>query len=99
MKFRNPLLTAAAMFLAAGAAACSSDLVGPPALDDAQITADVAVTSGDVVASHVAGFTDDITAAGSFTMIAPSYNVNAPGYGASGPARFGVVAANCTYAT
>jgi hypothetical protein len=99
MKFRNPMLTAAAMFLAAGAVACSTDLLGPPALDDAQITADVAVTSGDVVASHVAGFTDDVTAAGSFTMIAPSYNVNAPGSGTSGQPRFGAIPPNCTYAS
>ena len=98
MKFRNPMLTAAAMFLAAGAVACSSDLVGPPAIDDAQVNADVAVASGDAVASQIAGFTDNITAAGSFTMVAPSYNVNAPGYGTSGQPSFGAVAANCSYA-
>jgi len=98
MKFRNPILTAAAMFLAAGAVACSSDLTGPPAINDAQVSADVAVASGDAVASQVAGFTDNITAAGSFTMIAPSYSVNAPGYGTNGPPRFGVVASNCSYA-
>jgi hypothetical protein len=98
MKFRNPMLTAAAMFLAAGAVACSSDLAGPPAIDDAQINADVAATSGEAVASQVAGFTDNITAAGSFTMVAPSYNVNAPGYGTSGQPRFGAVASNCSYA-
>ncbi len=98
MKFRNPMLTAAAMFLAAGAVACSSDLAGPPAIDDAQINADVAATSGEAVATQIAGFTDNITAAGSFTMVAPSYNVNAPGYGTSGQPSFGAVASNCSYA-
>ena len=97
MKFRNPMLTAAAMFLAAGAVACSSDLTGPPALDDAQINADVAATSGDAVASQVAGFTDDVTAAGSFTMVSPSYNVNVTGNGTSGQPSFGAVAPNCSY--
>lgn len=99
MKFRNPMLTAAAMFLAAGAVACSSDLAGPPAIDDAQINADVAATSGDAVASQVGSFTDDITAAGSFTMVAPSYNLNVPGYGTSGHPNFSTVAPNCSYAT
>ncbi|HEX9250056.1 MAG TPA: hypothetical protein VF856_11185, partial [Gemmatimonadaceae bacterium] len=97
MKFRNPMLTAAAMFLAAGAVACSSDLAGPPALDDAQINADVAATSGDAVASQVTGFTDDVTAAGSFTMVSPSYNVNVTGNGTSGQPSFGAVAPNCSY--
>lgn len=97
MKRRNPMLTAAAMFLAAGAVACSSDLTGPPALSDAQISADVAVASGDAVASNVAGFTDNVAAAGSFTMVAPSYTINAPGYGTSGQPSFSTVASNCTY--
>ena len=98
MKFRNPMLTAAAMFLAAGAVACSSDVAGPPALDDTQITADVAVASGDAVASQVAGFTDNITAAGSFTMVAPSYNVNASGFGTSGKPSFAGISPTCSYA-
>jgi hypothetical protein len=97
MKLRNPMLTAAAMFLAAGAVSCSSDLTGPAALSDAQISADVAVASGDAVASNVAGFTDNVAAAGSFTMVAPSYSINAPGYGTSGQPSFGTVASNCTY--
>src|ERR1700686_1062540 len=99
MKFRNPMLTAAAMFLAAGAVACSSDLVGPPAIDDAQVNADVAATSGDAVATEVAGFSDNIAAAGSFTMVSPSFNVNAPGFGTSGGPSFGAVAPNCSYAS
>lgn len=98
MKFRNPMLTAAALFLAAGAVACSSDLVGPPAIDDAQINADVAATSGDAVATEIAGFSDNIAAAGSFTVVAPSYNVNAPGYGTSGTPSFGAVSPTCSYA-
>jgi hypothetical protein len=98
MKFRNPMLTAAAMFLAAGAVACSSDLAGPPAIDDAQVNADVAATSGDAVATEVAGFSDNIAAAGSFTMVSPSFNVNAPGFGTSGQPSFGAVAPNCSYA-
>jgi hypothetical protein len=97
MKFRNPMLTAAAIFLAAGAVACSSDLAGPPALDDAQINADVAATSGDAVATQVGSFTDDVTAAGSFTMVAPSYSLNVPGYGTSGHPSLGVVSPNCSY--
>jgi hypothetical protein len=97
MRIRNPMLTVAAMFLAAGAVACSSDLAGPPALDDAQINADVATTSGDAVASQVAGFTDDVTAAGSFTIVSPSYNVNVTGNGTSGQPSFAAVAPNCSY--
>jgi hypothetical protein len=98
MKFINPMLAAAAMFLAAGAVACSSDLVGPPAIDDAQINADVAATSGDAVASEIASFSDNITAAGSFTMVAPSYNVSAPGNGTSGQPSFGAISPTCTFA-
>jgi hypothetical protein len=98
MKFRNPMLTAAALFLAAGAVACSSDLVGPPAIDDAQISADVAATSGDAVASEIANFSDNIAAAGSFTMLAPSFNVSAPGNGTNGQPSFGAISPTCSFA-
>ena len=87
------------MFLAVGAVACSSDLAGPPALDDAQINADVAATSGDAIATQVAGFSDDITAAGSFAMVAPSFNVSAPRNGASGAAAFAGISPTCSYAS
>jgi len=93
------MLSAAAMFLAVGAVACSSDLVGPPALDDAQITADVAATSGDAVASQIASFSDNIAAAGSFTMIAPSYNISAPESGSNGQPRFAGISPSCSYAS
>ena len=76
MNFRKPMLTAAALFLTAGAVACSTDLIGPPTLDDAQINADIASTSGDAIASQVTSFGDDVAAAGSFSMVAPSYSVN-----------------------
>ena len=76
MRFRNPMLTAAAMFLAAGAVACSSDLIGPPALDDAQITADIAASTGDAVVSQLAGFSDNTAAAGMPTCSA-SFSANA----------------------
>jgi hypothetical protein len=90
------MLSAAAMMLALGAAACSTDLSGPPAMDDAQIDADIAVTSGDAVASEIAGFTDNVTAAGSFTMVAPSFNVSV-GSGSAQP-RFGGISPTCSYA-
>jgi hypothetical protein len=96
MRLRNPMLAAAAMFLAAGAVACSSDLSGPPALDDAQINADIAATSGDAVATQIASFSDDVTAAGSFTMISPSFNVSAPGSNGAGQPRYGI-SATCSY--
>ena len=95
MKVRNPLLTAATIFLTAGAVACSSDLVGPPALDDAQIDADIAAASGDAVASQVSSFGDNVAAAGSFSMVSPSYNVNV-GSGTT-PSMNGI-SASCSYA-
>src|SRR3954464_6037997 len=96
MRFRNSMLSAAAMMLALGAAACSTDLSGPPAMDDAQIDADIAITSGDAVASEIAGFTDNVAAAGSFTMVAPSFNVSV-GSGSAQP-RFGGISPTCSYA-
>lgn len=90
------MLSAAAMMLALGAAACGTDLSGPPAMDDAQIDADIAATSGDAVASEIAGFTDNVTAAGSFTMVAPSFNLSV-GSGSAQP-RFGGISPTCSYA-
>src|SRR3954463_13190249 len=78
MKFGRSML-AAALIVASGAVACSPALVGPPTLDDAQIDADIAATSGDAVASQITSFGDNVTAAGSFTMVAPSYDLNAGG--------------------
>lgn len=95
MKVRNPLLTAATIFLTAGAVACSSDLAGPPALDDAQIDADIAAASGDAVASQVSSFGDNVAAAGSFS-VSPSYNVNV-GSGTT-PSMNGI-SASCSYAS
>ena len=54
MKFGKSML-GAALIVASGAVACSADLVGPPTLDDAQIDADIAATSGDAVASQITG--------------------------------------------
>src|SRR6266513_5032619 len=99
MKFKNQMLAAAALFLAAGVVACSTDLAGPPALDDAQIDADVATMSGETVASDVAGFGDNVAAAGSFTMIAPSYSVTAPGYNSASQPSFGAISPTCSYAS
>jgi hypothetical protein len=96
MKFRNPMLTAAALLMTVGAVACSTDLSGPPALDDAQIDADVAATSGEAVASQVAGFGDNVAAAGSFSMVSPSYNISV-GSGTR-PSLTGI-SPNCTYAS
>ena len=98
MKLKNPMLTAAAMLLAVGAIACSSDLSGPPALDDLQIDADIAATSGASVASQIAGFADNVAAAGSFNMVAPSYNLAAPGSPSAGAPRFADISATCSYA-
>jgi len=95
MKFRNHVRAAAAVFMTAGVAACSSDVLSPPTLDDAQITADVAVTSGDAIASQVAGFSDNVAAAGSFNRIVPSYNLN---IGQPGQPSFTGIASGCTYA-
>lgn len=83
----------AALVLASGAIGCSADLVGPPALDDAQIDADIAATSGDAVASQISGFGDNVAAAGSFSMVAPSYNVTVGGRGAS----LNGISSTCTY--
>ena len=95
MKFRNSMLAAAALMLATGALACSADLVGPPALDDAQIDADIAATSGDAVASQITSFGDNVAAAGSFSMVAPSYSVSAGSNGA----RLNGISPTCTYAS
>jgi hypothetical protein len=95
MKLRNHMLTAAALFLTVGAVACSSDFAGPPALDDAQINADIAATSGEAVASQISGFGDNVAAAGSFSMVAPSYSVNV-GNG-SRPSLTGI-SPTCSYA-
>src|SRR4051795_9729945 len=97
MNFRTPMLGAAAIILALGAAACSTDLSGPSTLDDSQIDADIAATSGDAVASEIAGFSDNVAAAGSFTTVAPSFNVNV-GSGASQP-RLNGISPTCTYAS
>ncbi len=95
MKVRNPLLTAATIFLTAGAVACSTDLVGPPALDDAQIDADIAAASGDAVASQVSSFGDNVAAAGSFS-VSPSYNVNV---GSGTAPSLNGISASCSYAS
>jgi len=94
MKFRNHALTAAALLMTVGA--CSTDMAGPPALDDAQINADIAATSGEAVASQVAGFGDNVAAAGSFSMISPSYNVN---IGSGSKASLNGISPTCTYAS
>jgi len=96
MRLKNHMLTAAAMILTVGAVACSSDLAGPPALDDAQIDADIAANSGAAVVSQIVGFNDDVTAAGSFTMIAPSFSVSAAG-NPTGKASVGI-SPTCSYA-
>src|SRR5256885_11464434 len=96
MKFRNPMLTAAALFLAVGAVACSTDLAGPPSLDDAQIDADIAATSGDAVASQITSFNDNVAAAGSFSMVAPSFNV---GVGSGNKPSMDGISPTCSYAS
>ncbi len=96
MNFRKPLLATAALFLSVGAVACSSDIVAPPTLDDAQINADIAATSGDAVASQITSFGDDVAAAGSFSMVAPSFSVSV-GNG-SKPSLNGI-SPTCTYAS
>ena len=60
MKVRNPMLTVAALLMTVGA--CSTDLAGPPSLNDSQIDADIAATSGDAVASQITSFGDNVTA-------------------------------------
>ena len=91
MRFRNPTLTAAAMFLAAGAVACSTDLIGPPALDDAQITADIAASTGDAVVSQIAGFSDNTAAAGMPTGSAS--------FSTSNRSSLAAASATCSYAS
>jgi len=93
MKFRHPFLTVAALLLTTGAIACSADIIAPPTLDDAQIDADIAASSGDAVASQITSFGDNVTAAGSFTMVAPSYSLSA-----GGSARLDGVPPTCSYA-
>jgi hypothetical protein len=91
------MLSTAAMILAVGAVACSTDLAGPPpTLDDLTIDADIAATSGDAVASQITGFSDNVSAAGSFSMVSPSYNVVSGGT-ATKPA-FNGISATCSYA-
>ena len=94
MKFRNQMRAAAAVFMTVGAVACSTDVLSPPTLDDAQITADVAATSGDAVASQIASFGDNVAAAGSFSMVAPSYSVTV---GKGTQPSFTGISASCTY--
>src|SRR5256885_17163521 len=96
MKFRTQARAAAAVIMTVGVVACSSDVFAPPTLDDAQITADVAVTSGDAIASQVAGFSDNVAAAGSFSRVVPGYNVNA---GSGTQARLAGISPPCTYAS
>jgi hypothetical protein len=95
MKSRIPLLVAAALLLAVGAVACSADVVAPPALDDAQIDADIAATSGDAVASQITSFGDNVAAAGSFSIAAPGYSLTAGGAGAA----LAGIPPTCTYAS
>jgi hypothetical protein len=96
MKSRNPRLAVAALLLTVGAVACSSDLAGPPSLDDAQIDADIAATSGDAVASQITSFNDNVAAAGSFSMIAPSFNV---GVDSGSKLSMNGISPTCTYAS
>ena len=96
MKLRNQVRAAAAVFMTVAVAACSSDVFAPPTLDDAQITADVAATSGDAIASQVAGFSDNVAAAGSFTRVLPGYNVT---IGQGTQPSFAGISASCTYAS
>jgi hypothetical protein len=94
MNFRNPMRAAAAVFITLGVAACSADVLSPPTLDDAQITADVAASSGDAIASQVAGFNDNVAAAGSFSRVAPSYNVTV---GSGSQPSFSGISPTCSY--
>ncbi len=89
------MLAAAALLLETGSLACSADLVGPAALDDAQIDADIAATSGDAIASQITSFGDNVAAAGSFSMVAPSYSVTAGSNGAS----LNGISPTCSYAS
>ena len=95
MNFRNQMRAAAAVFMMVGAVACSSDVLSPPTLDDAQITADVAASSGDAIASQITGFNDNVAAAGSFsTMVAPSFDVKV---GSGSQPSFAGISPSCTY--
>ena len=96
MKSRNPRLAVAALLLTVGAVACSTDLAGPPSLDDAQIDADIAATSGDAVASQITSFNDNVAAAGSFSMVAPSFNV---GVGSGSKPSMDGISPTCSYAS
>jgi hypothetical protein len=96
MKFRNPMLTAAALLLTLGAVACSTDVAGPPTLDDAQIDADIAAAAGDAAASQITSFGDNVAAAGSFSLVAPSYNLNV---GSGTKPSLNGISPTCTYAS
>lgn len=95
MRLRNQMRAAAAVFITLGTAACSADVLSPPTLNDAQITADVATSSGDQIASQVAGFNDNVAAAGSFSRVAPSYNLNV---GSGSQPSFTGISPTCSYA-
>jgi hypothetical protein len=96
MNFRNSMLAGAAILFAAGATGCSADLTAPSQIDDAQVNADVAASAGETVASELAGFSDNTAAAGSFTKVAPSYNLTVgPNGGAS--AQLAPVSSSCSY--
>jgi hypothetical protein len=97
MYLRNSMLSAAAMLLALGAAGCSTDLSGPSQIDDTQIDADIAVTSGDAVASEIAGFSDNVAAAGSFTVVSPSFDLSVGS--SAGQPRFAGISPSCAYAS
>ena len=96
MKFRNQMRAAGAVFMTVGAVACSSDVLSPPTLDDAQITAEVAATSGVAVAWLLACLGDNVAAAGSFSMVAPSYNVTV---GSGSQPGFTGISPTCSYAS
>ena len=96
MKSRNSRLAVAALLLTVGAVACTTDLTAPPSLDDTQIDADIAATSGDAVASQITSFNDNVAAAGSFSMIAPSFNV---GVGNGSKPSMDGISPTCSYAS
>ena len=90
----NRMLGVAALFLATGALACSSDVLGPSELNDDQIDADIAAASGANVAAELASFDDNVAAAGSFTVVAPNSGLKSP---VSASVSVGPVAPTCTY--
>ncbi|HJQ12353.1 MAG TPA: hypothetical protein VJ840_15075 [Gemmatimonadaceae bacterium] len=96
MNFRNQMRAAAAVFMTVGVVACSSDVLSPPALDDAQITADVAASSGDAIASQITSFNDNVAAAGSFSMVAPAPSFDVKVGSGSQPSLAGI-SPSCTY--